>query len=93
MSSTQVENTALLMVISLGCTLPQSSIYDSELVKVVTAYLLHGDATLAGKLLLRLLWRVGVGQVRVKVLVQHLRRLLAEVSSLAPASMSNKNGR
>ena len=42
------------------------------------------DAALSGQLLLDLLGRVGVGQVGVEVLVQHLGRLLAVVPPLPP---------
>ena len=46
--------------------------------------LADGDAALARQLLLGLLARVGVAQVRVEVLVEDLRGLLAEVAPLAP---------
>ena len=43
----------------------------------------HGDAALPGQLLLGLLAGVGVGQVRVEVLIEDLRGLLAEVAPLS----------
>lgn len=49
-------------------------------------YLRDGDAALFGELLLGLLAGIRVRQVRVEVLVQHLRGLLAEVASLAPGT-------
>ena len=51
---------------------------------VSCGYLGDGDATLLGQLLFSLLARVGVGQVGVEVLIQHLGSLLAEVTPLAP---------
>ena len=48
------------------------------------AYLRDSNAALPGQLLLGLLAGVGVGQVGVEVLVQHLAGLLAEVAALAP---------
>lgn len=47
-------------------------------------YLTDGDATFPSKLLLGLLARIRIRQVRIKILVQYLRGLLAEVASLAP---------
>ena len=47
-------------------------------------YLGNRDSTLLGQLLFSLLARVGVGQVGVEVLIQHLRSLLAEITPLAP---------
>ena len=44
------------------------------------------DSTFPGQLLLGLLAGVGVGEVRVEILVQHLARLFTKVSSL-PASV------
>ena len=43
-----------------------------------------GDATLACQLLLGLLRGVGVGEVRVEILVQNFRSLLAEVPPFPP---------
>lgn len=42
-----------------------------------------GDPALLGQLLLGFLAGIRVGQVRVEVLVQHLRRLFVEVAPLA----------
>ena len=47
-------------------------------------YLRYSNSTLSSKLLLCLLAGVGVGQMGVEVLVQHLARLLAEVPALSP---------
>uniref|UniRef100_A0A6B0V6Z8 Uncharacterized protein n=1 Tax=Ixodes ricinus TaxID=34613 RepID=A0A6B0V6Z8_IXORI len=47
-------------------------------------HLRDGDAALPGEFLLGLLRRVRVAKVRVEILVQDLRRLLAEVASLSP---------
>merc|ERR1719362_2417074 len=48
------------------------------------ANLRYSNSTLSSKLLLCLLAGVGVGQMGVEVLVQHLARLLAEVPALSP---------
>lgn len=53
------------------------------LVPEPVGHLRHGDAALAGQLLLGLLGWVGVAQVAVEVLVQDLRGLFAEVAALA----------
>ena len=39
----------------------------------------HSDATLSSELLLNLLRRVGIGEIRIEILVEDLGRLLAEV--------------
>lgn len=46
-----------------------------------------GDGALLGQLLLGFLAGVRVGQVRVEVLVEHLRCLFVEVAPLAPVKM------
>lgn len=49
------------------------------------------DAALLGQLLLGLLARVRVAEVRVEVLVEDFRRLLAEVSPFPPEWGNKKN--
>ena len=51
--------------------------------EIVWVYLRHCDSTFSCKLLLGFLRGVWIGQVWVEVLVQDLRRLFAEVSSLS----------
>lgn len=46
-------------------------------------YLRHGDAAAARQLGLHDLARVGVGEVRVEVVVEQVERSLAEVAALA----------
>ncbi len=52
--------------------------------------LTDGDLTLSGQLLLGLLARVRVAQVRVEVFVQDLCGLLAEVSPLSPVKTNTE---
>lgn len=49
-------------------------------------YLAHGNSTFSRELLLGLLARVRITEVRVEVLVQNFGRLFTEVPSLAPAT-------
>lgn len=50
--------------------------------KVLSTYLRHGDPTLFGQFFLGFFARIRVGQVRVKILIQHLCGLLVEVAPL-----------
>lgn len=59
---------------------------------VTSRYLRDGNAALAGQLLFRLLARVRVGQVRVEILVEDLRRLLAEVAAFATRVQETASG-
>lgn len=52
--------------------------------RMTGTYLADRDAAFPSQFLLGLLARIRIRQVRIKVLVQYLRGLLAEVASLAP---------
>lgn len=60
--------------------------------EVTSRYLGHGNAALPRQLLFRLLAGVRVGQVRVEILVEDLRRLLAEVAALATRVQETASG-
>lgn len=49
---------------------------------MLSTYLRHSDPTLFGQFFLGFFTRIGVGQVRVKILIQHLCGLLVEVAPL-----------
>ena len=49
----------------------------------IRAHLRHCNTTFLGKFFLGLLWRIGVGQVRVEIFIQNFWRLFAKVSSLS----------
>ena len=55
-----------------------------SMIVLVDSNLRDGDATFPSEFLLGLLGGIGVGEVRVEVLVQDLRGLLAEVPPLSP---------
>ena len=48
------------------------------------------DATLASQFFLGLFTRIGIREMRVKILVENLRRLLAEIPPLASVSPTEK---
>lgn len=60
--------------------------------EVTSRYLRHGNAALPGQLLFRLLAGVRVGEVRIKILVEDLRRLLAEVAALSTRVQETASG-
>lgn len=61
----------------------RSSNTGGDAVEQSGSYLRHGDAALLGQLLFGFLARVRVREVRVEILVQHLRGLFTKITPLA----------
>lgn len=51
--------------------------------RVLAIHLRHSDSTLFGQLFLGFLTRIGIRQMRVEILIQHLSGLFVEVAPLA----------
>lgn len=56
---------------------------------VLAIHLRHSDPTLFGQLFLGFLTRIGIRQMGVKILIQHLCGLLVEVAPLASNRKEN----